>query len=55
MHGLLQENGKKNSIVAGLILSGVGGLFAMTDMSNFKVVVLGVFVKTLERFLHVML
>lgn len=44
MHGLLQRKwGKKNSIVAGLILSGVGGLFAMTDMSNFKVVVLGCF------------
>lgn len=44
---LAKKMGKKNSIVAGLILSGVGGLFAMTDMSNFKVVVLGVFVKTL--------
>ena len=44
---LAKKKGKKNSIVAGLILSGVGGLFAMTDMSNFKVVVLGVFVKTL--------
>lgn len=52
---LAKKMGKKNSIVAGLILSGVGGLFAMTDMSNFKVVVLGVFVKTLGTIPHVML
>lgn len=44
---LAQKFGKKNSIVAGLFLSVAGGLFAMTAMDNFAVVVSGVFVKTL--------
>lgn len=44
---LAKKFGKKNSIVAGLFLSVAGGLFAMTAMDNFRIVVSGVFIKTL--------
>ncbi len=44
---LAKKMGKKNSIVAGLFLSVAGGLFAMTAMDSFGIVVAGVFMKTL--------
>lgn len=44
---LAKKFGKKNSIAAGLFLSVAGGLFAMTAMDSFGIVVSGVFIKTL--------
>lgn len=44
---LARKFGKKNCIVAGLIISVIGGCISMTAMDNFMVVVTGVFIKTI--------